>query len=550
MKRRRGFFLILTLIVIVLSTMAAYSFTDLMIAYDEAAYLNMDRGQAEMLVESGVEATRLILSKPRSIRNEMGGVFSNPNLFQAANVVPGLDAIERGNFTILAPALDETGRFSGLRYGLSNESARLNLNTLPTLESSGEALTAMTALAGAALGDPAAMEGTDSENLARSLLMALPAMTEETADAILDFIDEDDEPRDFGAESEYYGARPSPYDAKNGPLDSVEELLLVKGVTPMMLFGADANRNGVIDAGEQQMNAAMAGQDGSMSLGWSSFFTVYSLENNKRDDGTPRVNVNGEDLETLYADLGVAMENDDWASFIVAYRIAGQPGTGMAGLEQDSGGGSGEASKIWSAGVFGQMDMSGGAKTELSQLLDLVGATVEVEGTTYLSPFLDGPLAMALYMPKLMANLTTKDFSTMPGRININECSAELIRGIPMITPEVADSIIEARGQGSDSENRQFETWPLVEGLVTVDEMKLLMPLVTGGGDVYRAQIVGYFEGKNTSSRSEVIIDATSVNPKVIFWRDLSHLGRGFDKAVLGLRAVDAAADTMQSASN
>ena len=44
-------------------------------------------------------------------------------------------------------------RSSGLRYGLQNESARLNVNVLPTLESSGEALTAITSLADAALGD-------------------------------------------------------------------------------------------------------------------------------------------------------------------------------------------------------------------------------------------------------------------------------------------------------------------------------------------------------------------------------------------------------------
>ena len=384
-------------------------------------------------------------------------------------------------------------------------------------------------------------------------------MTEETADSIFDFIDEDDEPRDFGAESEYYLSLPSAYEAKNGPLDSVEELLLVKGVTPFLMFGADSNRNGVIDASEQQMNT-MASQDGSMSLGWSAFLTVYSLENNKRDDGTPRVNINSEDLETLYADLSEALGNDDWASFIVAYRIAGQPSGGgvealLGGATSNDGGTSGSgstgtASGIWTADKFASMDMSGGGGTTFSQVLDLIGASVEVDGQTYASPFLDGPIAQALYMPALMANLTTQDFKTMPGRMNINECPAELIRGIPLIPVETAEAIIEARGQGSDSENRQFETWPLVEGLVTLDEMKLLMPLITAEGDVYRAQIVGYFEGKNVSSRSEVIIDATSVNPKVIYWRDLSHLGRGFDKAVLGLRATDAIEDTMSSVAN
>lgn len=562
--KRRGFFLVLVLVVIAMATMATYSFTDLMVAYDESAHLSRDRGQAELFVESGVEALRLVLSQPPAVRNETGGVISNPSLFQAINVMPGAEAQFRGNFSVLAPALDETGQLAGIRYGLQNESAKLNLNVLPTLEESGAALTAVTSLLSgggdAAGGDAAAGEATDPESLARSLLLALPGMTAETADCILDFIDEDDEPREFGAEGEYYLSLPSPYSAKNGPLDSVEELLLCKGVLPQLLFGADANRNGLIDAGEQANNL---GADGSpMSLGWSAYLTVYSLENNKRADGTPRVNVNGEDLETLYADLSAALGNEDWATFIVAYRIAGQPGGGgamgaLAGSVGDgatAGGGGGQGgggqTTLWNAGVFEQMDLSGGAGTQLTQLLDLVGATVEVEGVTYMSPFLEGPVAMAIYMPALMANLTTQDFQTMPGRININECPAEIIRGIPLIAPETAEAIIEARGQATESENRQFETWPLVEGLVTTEEMRLLMPIITGGGDVYRAQIVGYFEGKNASSRAEVVIDATTVNPKVIYWRNLSHLGRGFDVAVLGVRSPDAFEATMESASN
>ena len=36
-----------------------------------------------------------------------------------------------------------------------------------------------------------------------------------------------------------------PYAPRNGPLGSIEELLLVRGVTPALLFGADLNRNGV-----------------------------------------------------------------------------------------------------------------------------------------------------------------------------------------------------------------------------------------------------------------------------------------------------------------
>jgi len=55
-------------------------------------------------------------------------------------------------------------------------------------------------------------------------------------DSIQDWRDEDDLHRVNGAETDYYkGLRP-PYEAKNGPFDSVEELLLVKGVTPELFY--------------------------------------------------------------------------------------------------------------------------------------------------------------------------------------------------------------------------------------------------------------------------------------------------------------------------
>ena len=115
---------------------------------------------------------------------------------------------------------------------------------------------------------------------------------------------------------------------------------------------------------------------------------------------------------------------------------------------------------------------------------------------------------------------------------------------MPALSEEAVQQILELREVESENVNRNYETWPMVEGIVTLDEMKTVLPLLTGGGDVFRAQIVGYFEQSGASHRSEVIIDATTVNPKVVVWRDLGHLGRGFDLSVLGLRqGIDALID-------
>ena len=60
-----------------------------------------------------------------------------------------------------------------------------------------------------------------------------------TVDSILDWIDKDDRHRVNGAESDYYQSLSPAYSAKNGPLDSLEELLKIKGVTPELFYGSE-----------------------------------------------------------------------------------------------------------------------------------------------------------------------------------------------------------------------------------------------------------------------------------------------------------------------
>jgi general secretion pathway protein K len=52
------------------------------------------------------------------------------------------------------------------------------------------------------------------------------------ADAVVDWLDNDETPRVGGAESTFYLSRRFPYKAKNDFFDTVEELRLVRGVTP------------------------------------------------------------------------------------------------------------------------------------------------------------------------------------------------------------------------------------------------------------------------------------------------------------------------------
>ena len=58
-------------------------------------------------------------------------------------------------------------------------------------------------------------------------------------DAIKDWIDKDDEITGFGAEDIYYKGLDEPYSCKNWPLDCIDELLMIKGITRELFYGTE-----------------------------------------------------------------------------------------------------------------------------------------------------------------------------------------------------------------------------------------------------------------------------------------------------------------------
>lgn len=93
-----------------------------------------------------------------------------------------------------------------------------------------------------------AITDANSEIL-RNLLKTMEVQEEEIntiVDSILDWKDADDLLHLNGVESDYYMSLPNPYKAKDANFDTVEELLLVKGMTPEILYGS-GERKGLID---------------------------------------------------------------------------------------------------------------------------------------------------------------------------------------------------------------------------------------------------------------------------------------------------------------
>ncbi|MBT4846955.1 MAG: general secretion pathway protein GspK, partial [Planctomycetaceae bacterium] len=131
-NKRPGSILMVVLIVVMVVSLGAYTFSAMMLAHNETAMLSTNYQQARWLVDSGIDTIRVHLSLTESDRLESGGSYDNPVLFQAINIIPDPDPNAAGNFTVLSPAINSDGYTAGIRYGLENESARLNLNLLIT----------------------------------------------------------------------------------------------------------------------------------------------------------------------------------------------------------------------------------------------------------------------------------------------------------------------------------------------------------------------------------------------------------------------------------
>jgi type II secretory pathway component PulK len=180
-----------------------------------------------------------------------------------------------GYFWLLKPNLDDDGQYT---FGVCDESGKINLNTAKY-----------------------------------DTLMKLPNMTSELAGSILDWIDTDSNVNEEGgAENEYYLNLKDPYYCKNSDLETVEEVLLVKGASLKILFGEDTNINGVLDVNEDDGDASEPedNKNGALDRGFFDYVTVYSKEPNEDSTGSQRVNINSQqDRQKLIAYINTATSN-------------------------------------------------------------------------------------------------------------------------------------------------------------------------------------------------------------------------------------------------
>jgi len=565
-RGRKAFVLLTVLVVIAFLALAAYRYNDLMRSEYLASHGAQRSAESRALAESGLNYSMAVLFAGQ------GQLAVNTS--QSLEVDPANSSPLKGSFQIIQ---------------VEEESAKLNLNSLLDLDSSGDTL----------------------RQVLEKVQSTIPEMTGDVIAAIIDWMDEDDDLEEQGAETEYYMALDPPYRAKNAPVDSIEELLLVRGVTPALLNGSGT------------------------SPGLKSLFTVNTREVNFESDGTTIVRLNEGDLTTLESGLSTALGEPSVSQFIMAYRLYGntkssgssggsssagggaasspssggssstssasggssstsgglgssssqKPSTGSSGPSSSSGGPFGGASSSGSssisAGGTATIVSSGGAVTvtasvgatapqsssitvvdpaklqtqidqdkqpnffrqlkKVTSIFDLASTDVTVSyqsGNQKVSGTLKSPLkdpsVASQYLPLLFSATSTAsapdsaDKVELPAKLNVMAAPYEVLSLLPGLEDQDIQNILTNRPQPGDSTGDTL-AWLLTKAQISASKLSRVEKYLTTRPKMVRVVSVGKLDGFGVTTVLEGMIDLSGPRPRLAGIRDLSDVYRSDD---------------------
>jgi len=227
LHKESGFVLIMVLWMIIVLMVIVMSFSVLAKTEGRAALFFRDSLTESYLAQAGLERAILEI------------YYRQENLNKT--VVPDSGKVLRLDGTAIEGDVGD-GRYV---VRIFNEAGRINLNTM-----------------------------NEGNKIILGNLLVNLGVEKQTADTIvdsaLDWMDKDTLHRLNGAEDDYYRSLPNPYRAKNGPFDTVEELVLVKGMTPDILFGTKEHKGLIhfvtVYGGASKINVNFAAKEVIMAL--------------------------------------------------------------------------------------------------------------------------------------------------------------------------------------------------------------------------------------------------------------------------------------------
>ena len=367
-----------------------------------------------------------------------------------------------GAFWLLRPDRDDDQVYA---FGLADEAGKINLNSAT-----------------------------------EEMLAKLPDMTVDVPAAIIDWRDADSDLTEGGAESEYYLLLSDPYDCKNGPVETVEELLLVRLVSADLLFGEDANRNGVLDENENDADTSDPpdNRDGHLDRGIADVVTVYSHEPDTRGE---------EDEEDKPVNVNKARTRD-----------------------------------------LAEVLVDAVSKERLPEILLRAG-----QGKPFQN-LLDFYLRTGLKSEEFNAiadRITTQDGKPPAGLLNVNTASRDALLCLPELDEADVSALVAARpsaegDEGDEGEQTEDETagagaiaW--VADALPAEKAVAIGSCITTRSYQFSADIVSISGDGRAFRRCRIVVDAANSPPRVLYRKDLTHLGWPLSPDIVSLLRSGAA---------
>lgn len=238
-KDKRGVVLILVLSMIALFSAMIITFSSDEGLDIELAYNFHDSIQAQYIALAGVEAAKVILDQDEPSQDSLDDQWAEFPVYAAT----------------------ASGYLNGaqLTGTITDECSKFDLNSLAIKDSYTE---------------------LRKQQFQRFFtLQNIDITTEELEDltlSIIDWLDTDSEVTMGGAEDEYYLSLEPPYHCKNAPMDSIEEILLVKGMKSEYFFGTE-NYDGL-------KNYVTVGTSGKININTASEMVLKGISEHFNDD--------------------------------------------------------------------------------------------------------------------------------------------------------------------------------------------------------------------------------------------------------------------------
>jgi type II secretory pathway component PulK len=367
-------------------------------------------------------AMEYVVAKLAENKEEETSILKENELYEGVE-------LGKGYFWILRSNLENEREFD---YGLRDESGKINLNSA-----------------------------------SEEMLLRLPGMTAELAASIIDWRDEDSEISPGGAEDEYYLLLAEPYNCKNSALETVDEILLIKGASKDILYGEDTNLNSILDDNENDgdLREPLDNRNGRLDSGFYDYVTVYSVEINLDSEGNQRININdAQSRADLQSELQKIVK-EERALEIMGF-IPTRPSY---------------------ANVLDFYFSTGLKLEEFSQIID---------------------------------RLTTSDEETFPGLVNVNTAPKAVLLCLPGLEESDVEALLSRRNSEQDLDSIAWITEVLDrEKAVAVGNY------ITTRSFQYSADIVSVAGNGRAYKRCKTVFDIRQDTPRIIYWKSMTHFG-------------------------